>query len=28
VIIYRHRVDLAQPLRFRLPPPFLKLLRQ
>jgi len=28
VIIYRHRADLAQPIRFRIPPPLLKLLRQ
>lgn len=27
VIIYRHRADLAQPIRLRLPPPLLKLLR-
>lgn len=28
VIVYRHRADLSQPLRFRVPPPLLKLLRQ
>lgn len=28
VILYRHRADLMQPPRFRVPPPFLKLLRQ
>lgn len=27
VIIYRHRADLTQPIRFRLPPPLVKLLR-
>ena len=27
VIIYRHRADLSQPIRFRLPPPLVKLLR-
>lgn len=28
VILYRHRLDLSQPVRFRVPPPLLKLLRQ